>query len=51
MVLTKQAVVIIHDILLILAAAFSPDILYDNIVISFQNVYLAAVLYQRGNGG
>ena len=40
MVLTKQAVAITHDILLILAAAFSPDVLYNinNIVNSFQNV-------------
>ena len=39
MVLTKQTVVITQDILLILAAAFSPDVLlYNNIVNSFQNV-------------
>ena len=51
MVLTKLAVVIPHDMFFILAAAFIPDILYNNIVISFQNVYLAEVLYERGNGG
>ena len=39
MVLTKQVVVITQDILLILAAAFSPDVLlYNNIVNSLQNV-------------
>ena len=46
MVLTKQAVVITHDILLILAAAFSPDVLlYNNIVNLFLNVDLSVVFY------
>ena len=32
MVLTKQAIVITHDILLILAAVFSSDVLYNNLL-------------------
>ena len=51
MVLTKQVVVIIHDILLILASAFSPDVLlYNNIVNSLQNIDLAVVFSRRGGG-
>ena len=51
MVLTKQVVAITHDILLILASVFSPDVLlYNNIVNSLQNIDLAVVFSRRGGG-
>ena len=48
MVLTKQAIAITHDILLILTAAFSPDaLLYNNIINSFKILIISGVVWAR----